>query len=322
VELRDKFLGTIFGASVADALGAPFEGKRRSFMKEKKNLTDGYEKIPGYPIGQYTDDTQMTLKLIESIINKRLVDGADIAQKFSNLWRTNTIIGAGASCRDAMMNIIVHEKSWDESGVVEGRAGNGTAMRVSPIGLFDSDDLTALKKDAATQSIITHTDKRASASAVAVSAAVYYCVNNDNIKPDTFLDFIIDQVTGISDEFTEAMTELKMIIQSDEDAAFSKISRRCFEGAQETDGITPYVVPTVMAALYSFLNTPYDWVKSVECALHFGGDTDTVASITGAISGSLNGVKAIPAHLIEDLKDHDYIAGLALKLYEVFKDKK
>ena len=206
MNLKDKFLGTILGCAVGDALGAPFEGRSRNFMQKRSALASGYEKIPGYPIGQYTDDTQMTLALCESIINKKGVDGEDIAHRFANLWLTNTIIGEGMSCRDAMMRIIVNDTNWDEAGSEEGRAGNGTAMRTSPIGLFNCKsnckDLAALKRDAVTQSIITHKDKRASAGAVAVSAAVYYCIANDKIDPQAFLDFIIDSINGISSEFS------------------------------------------------------------------------------------------------------------------------
>ncbi|MFC1855711.1 ADP-ribosylglycohydrolase family protein, partial [Thermodesulfobacteriota bacterium] len=161
-------MGTILGA-----LGAPFEGRTRGHMLKLHGLTKGYEKITGYPIGQYTDDTQMTLALTESIILKKKIDGQDIANRFASLWRNNTIIGGGA-CRDAMMNIIVREASFEESGVEIGRAGNGSAMRTSPIGLFDSDDLMSLKADAITQSTITHNDNRASAGAATVSLAIYY----------------------------------------------------------------------------------------------------------------------------------------------------
>jgi ADP-ribosylglycohydrolase len=290
-------------------------------MLNKDGLVQQYEKMPGYPLGQYTDDTQMTLAVCESIINKRGIDGEDIAYRFSSLWRANTIIGEGASCRDAMMNIIARGANWDEAGAEEGRAGNGTAMRTSPIGLFDSSDLSALKRDAVTQSIITHKDKRASAGAVAVSAAVYYCVNNKNISPQNFLDFILDAIGGISEEFTAAVSELKEIIALDEEAAFLKIASYCFEGSEQINGITPFVIPTVLAALYHFLKSPSDWTKSVEGALRCGGDTDTTASITGAISGSYNGHKKIPENLVDDLKDNEYIQGIALKLFDVFTHK-
>ena len=45
-----------------------------------------------------------------------------------------------------------------------------------------------------------------------------------------------------------------------------------------------------------------------------GGDTDTVAAITGAITGSHNGAAAFPERLAEGLKDADYIAQLGEEL--------
>ena len=320
MDMKDKFLGTILGCAVGDALGAPFEGRSRNFMQKRDKLTSNYEKIPGYPLGQYTDDTQMTLALCESIINKKCVDGEDIANRFANLWRNNTIIGEGASCRDAMMRIIVKGTKWDEAGTEEGRAGNGTAMRTSPIALFDCKDLAALKKDAVTQSIITHKDTRSFAGAAAVSAAVYYCIANDEIDPQTFLDFIIDAVDGISSEFSTDIKELESIIDDDEEEAFTKIASFGWHNPGPPSGITPFIIPTVFASFYHFLKSPRDWTKSVEGALKCGGDTDTTAAITGAISGSYNGRGAIPKNLIEDLKDTEYIQGIALKLYDVFEE--
>ena len=307
----------MLGCAVGDALGAPFEGRSRDFMRQYDDLTAEYKKFPGYPTGQYTDDTQMTLKLAESIISSHGIIGADIAESFSSLWRNNAIVGGGEACRESMMSIIVHGASWDESGVPEGRAGNGTAMRTSPIALFDCKNLTALRDDAITQSIITHKDARASAGAVAVTAALYYCINNDDIDPTEFIDFLLEQIRDINDEFTTAVTDLKNIVTLDEEAAFSRIMPFCDLGDDYNHGVTGYVVPTVIAALYSFLRYVRDWRACVTCALRFGGDTDTVTSIAGAISGAFNGRDAIPDNLIEDLKETEYIQGIAMKLYEV-----
>lgn len=321
MDLKERFLGAILGCAVGDALGAPYEGKPRRYLKELANLADEYEKMSGYPLGQYTDDTQMTLKLCESIISRSKIEGKDVADRFSLLWRSNSIIGEGASCRDAMMNIIARNADWDEAGTEEGRAGNGAAMRVSPVGLFDSDDLSALKDDAITQAMITHRDKRAKAGAVAVAAAIYYCIHNKDIEPHAFLDFIIELTSEISDEFSEALRELKGIIDLSEDEAFINIASRGVKDDNPSSGITPFVIQTVLASFYHFLKSPDDWKKSVEGALGFGGDTDTTASITSAISGCYNGYHAIPRNLIEDLKDTEYIHGIALKLYDTFEIK-
>ncbi len=318
---KDKFLGALLGAAVGDALGAPFEGRTRHYMRKLPTLARQYQKMTGYPTGQYTDDTQMTLALCEAIINKKKVLGEVVAKRFATLWRNNSIIGEGAACRAAMMRIIVHNTPWDEAGVEEGQAGNGSAMRTSPIGLFDCDDPVTLRSDAITQSIITHKDERASAGAVALSAAISFCVNSYEINPDAFIDHALDSITGISQTFSDALTELREIITLDDDSAFMKIATYRADSSEEPTGITAYVVPTVLAAFYHFLRTPPDWAASVEHALRWGGDTDTLASITGALSGAYNGIGVIPTRLIDDLKDHEYIYGIALKLYSVFLEK-
>jgi ADP-ribosylglycohydrolase len=70
----------------------------------------------------------------------------------------------------------------------------------------------------------------------------------------------------------------------------------------------------VLAALYCFLKSPADPVESIVRAINMGGDTDTVAAITGAIAGSHNGAAAFPERLAEGLKNADYIAQLGEEL--------
>ena len=68
VDLRERFLGCLLGCAVGDALGAPYEGLwSRSIPDEATLLTD-YGEFEGYPKGQYTDDTQLSLATIESIL--------------------------------------------------------------------------------------------------------------------------------------------------------------------------------------------------------------------------------------------------------------
>jgi ADP-ribosyl-[dinitrogen reductase] hydrolase len=76
--LQDKFRGGILGCFLGDAFGAGFERMR------KGPIMDG----PGFSsekfLGIYTDDTDMTLCLAESILQLGKVDPEDIAKKFSH----------------------------------------------------------------------------------------------------------------------------------------------------------------------------------------------------------------------------------------------
>jgi len=73
---RDRFIGTLIGCAVGDALGAPFEGKTREAIALIDGLTDAFRPYRSYSAGQYTDDTQQTIAIAKSIIAVGQVDGA------------------------------------------------------------------------------------------------------------------------------------------------------------------------------------------------------------------------------------------------------
>lgn len=50
--------------------------------------------------------------------------------------------------------------------------------------------------------------------------------------------------------------------------------------------ISPFVIPSVLWSLYSFLRTPEDYWETVCTAIVAGGDEDTTAAMAGAISGA------------------------------------
>ncbi len=316
--IEQRFVGTIVGAAVGDALGAPFEGWSAAAMKDVPDLFDGYRRIGAYPSGQYTDDTQLTLALAESLINRRGVDGADIAEKYADLWRTGTIVGQGASCHEAMMKLISGRSDWTQCGSEEGRAGNGTAMRVSPIGLWDCDSREDIPRHAEVSSIITHKDPRATAGAIAVAAAVAYCINYDGFLVRDFLHRISALVEPYSEEFAGHLVELGewMKLNNEEDTLYRIAAAGWRRPEDRLDYITPFVIPTVLMALYAFMRSPDDYCRSVERAIRAGGDVDTTGAITGAISGAFNGIEAIPAHLVSGLKDSEYIQSVATRLFE------
>jgi poly(ADP-ribose) glycohydrolase ARH3 len=61
---------------------------------------------------------------------------------------------------------------------------------------------------------------------------------------------------------------------------------------------------SVPAAIYTALAQP-TFEQAVRFAVRVGGDTDTVAAMTGAIAGARHGASAIPARWLEALEDED-----------------
>src|SRR5262249_3895205 len=85
--------------------------------------------------------------------------------------------------------------------------------------------------------------------------------------------------------------------------------------------ITPFVVPTVLAALWAVLRHPTSWPGAVCEAIRLGGDVDALGAIVGALTGARLGASAIPAHLAAGVLGSDRIHLLAGRYYEVWSSR-
>ncbi|MCK4721865.1 MAG: ADP-ribosylglycohydrolase family protein, partial [Dehalococcoidia bacterium] len=72
---------------------------------------------------------------------------------------------------------------------------------------------------------------------------------------------------------------------------------------------------SVPTAIYSFLTHSRSFAGAILYAISLGGDTDTIAAMTGAISGAYLGIEAIPETWKQRLENREYIEELAEKLW-------
>ena len=148
--LQDKFRGAILGCLLGDAFGAGFEGMNPS--KARFHIDSLSKRF----LRSYTDDTDMTLALAESIVQTGGVDPENIAKQFS--LHCDLTRGYAIGTIKAVLALRAGLKWHQVARVVfnEGSFGNGAAMRVSPVGLFYHHDLEHLEGMAMKQASITH----------------------------------------------------------------------------------------------------------------------------------------------------------------------
>jgi ADP-ribosylglycohydrolase len=308
--LEERFIGCLVGTAVGDALGAPLEHEVLPAGLTVEHILEDFILIPGFPYGQYTDDTQLTMTVAESIVSERGVDGADIAQRFMRLFIRREILGAGLACSQAMLNMTYRNVPWSEAGAPEGRAGNGAAMRVGPVGLWDHDHPEKLQADVNTASIITHKDKRSIGGALAIATGVAYLAKHSKLDSVELLSAIGEAVSPVEPSLARDIEKIEAWLDESEEDAIREILQKAQFGRHKgtwCGGITPYVVPTVLLALHNFLRYPDDYGCAVTKSILVGGDTDTTAAITGALSGTYNGIPGIPKHLAEGVLNSEYI---------------
>jgi ADP-ribosyl-[dinitrogen reductase] hydrolase len=304
VNVEDRYCGCLLGLAIGDALGMPFEGLDPQTISAQHGQVKEF--LPGYGLaaGQYTDDTIMALCMAESVVQEGCVAPEDIAGRFVAWFDSGDLRGIGNTCRESILNL-KHGASWRESGIAgEWAAGNGTAMRIAPVGLLDCHDTGRLREDCWSTSIITHDNPEAVAGATAVAYVIAQLATSD-LDGESLL-------TGAADFVGESDVARNLFAAQD----LLRSSTPTAE-ALAVLGTSGYVVETVASALYCFLRTPADFSATVSAAVMGGGDTDTTAAVAGAISGTYNGLHNLPPQLVEQVEDTENLQKLGRAILQL-----
>ncbi|MXY54311.1 MAG: hypothetical protein F4Y86_17520 [Gammaproteobacteria bacterium] len=322
---QDQVTGALIGCAVGDALGAPIEGWSRERIAPLDGLTAGYRPLvhgrtpnqTRYPLGQYTDDTQLTLAIARSLVAEARVDGAAIGRKFAALWESAEIVGAGPVADRAVRRLIAGTP-WQDAALADDLPLNGAAMRIAPIGTWDCDDRASLAADATVASIVTHKHPLAIDAAIAVATAVADAVATGTVDVPGFLHGVAQAIEHRSPELGKHIRQVQAWLELPEDDALRAIANTGGGGRIRNGfGIPALAEPTVLAALYAFLKFPTDYIATIDITLRIGGDVDTIGAIAGAISGAHNGLAAIPSDLVKGVKDSAEILDLGRRLFEI-----
>lgn len=306
--IKSKFIGCMLGAAIGDALGKQNEGLARSEIQRRGLITDYGKAQSGCPgdeldAGEYTDDTEQMLVLAQSLIECGRFDPLDFSKRLAK-WGKNAmadpkrkmLIGPSSSMSISRLDSGIN---WKESG--SDLPSCGSAMRVAPIGLFYK-DLDKVEKNAAISSIPTHNSNEAIAGAVAVAVGVR-C---------TLMD--MDCAAIINETCARASNHNGMVGEKIK-AAFRKKDDKP-DIVFEEIGTSYLVNETVPCAYYCFSRYFEQPEKAIIEAVNAGGDTDSIACITGALCGARHGVEAFPDRWIEGLENKEIVidnAGMIFK---------
>jgi ADP-ribosyl-[dinitrogen reductase] hydrolase len=320
IDLRDRFLGCLLGCAVGDALGAPYEGLWSHSIPETETLLAGFAEFEGFPPGQYTDDTQLSLATVEAILGAGDVSPAAIARFIARLWKTQSVVGPGGACTQAAHRFL-KTGDWTTCGAPAGQAGNGTAMRTAVLGLFFLREPERLSAVVADVCRITHQDSRSVAGGVAVAKAAQLLMS-DVGSSEAFCHEIAQAAEAYEPKFAAMVRGLPALVMESPATALPKIAWSGMVRPEfDQPIITPFVIPTVLAALWSVLQNLDSWPKAVATAIRLGGDVDTLGAIVGALMGTKLGVASIPGHLVETVLNARKIRSLAVRYHALVDGK-
>ena len=317
---KSKVTGALLGCAVGDAMGAPFEGLWGNTIPSGDELLENYHEYHGYPCGQYTDDTQLTVATVESVVERGGIDLHDIAAKIAGLWKHHDVIGPGGACTHAAEHFLA-TGDWTDMGAPDGQAGNGTAMRTTILGLMYRNQSKQLVNEVAEISRLTHQDSRSVAGGVAVAEACRLLAFDEGLSDQEFCDSISQAICGINIELADLIKALPERMTDENVTQFIAAAGQSHPEFEKPI-ITPFVIPTVLAALYCIMRFPQSWPQAVTAVIRLGGDVDTLGAIVGALAGARHGLDDIPAQLVDKVQNRDQLITLANRYWAFLNNNK
>lgn len=316
---RNKYLGSIYGSAVGDALGAATELRSTSQIKE---LFGGYvyeyKVCPqdtfgrNYPLGTVTDDFSMSYYVMKEIVKSKGMFTPQTSKDSIVAWGNDKVFFenfAGPTTRAAIENLKIGlPTDLDPYGLVNYnlKATNGGAMKSFPLGLLAKGDYEKAIEYAVELCKTTHYNSTAISGACAIACAVTEAMNENTTLEKIYEAGIYGakkgRLIGEKENHIAVAPDLGYKIEEaikvgkeakDFDDLLEKIADRV--------GTNIYVTESVPAVFGIIAGVNGDLMEGIYAGVNVGGDTDTVATMVGAILGAYKGVNEIPENLIKEL---------------------
>ncbi|HJD82582.1 ADP-ribosylglycohydrolase family protein [Kitasatospora aureofaciens] len=273
--------GAVLGAAVGDALGAPYEfgpagGLSARFPAGNVELVAG----GGWEIGEATDDTQMAVLVAESLIERGELDLPDIFDRFRR-W-------AAADPKDIGIqteSVLTSGHPWDLAAAIHFNgtlhaAGNGSLMRAATSAVAFAHAGRQATMDAARRiAALTHGDR-----AAWEGTAIFH------------------ELVRLALYGTDPLAELPAVLAAvhpDHRERYAVVLAPDWHPGRATEA-NGAVWPCLGSAVWA-LRTTGGFEQALCAAVDLGGDTDTVAAVTGGLAGARYGLAAVPRRWTEPL---------------------
>ena len=297
-DLRERVVGCVLGLALGDALGAPFEFRRREEIPDPLPAFElpWHNHLPGTT----TDDTGMARNLIRSLVHAGQLDTVDVAERHVEWYRSQPA-GIGnltrrvleRADRTGVLPELAARQLWEQRGP-EVSAGNGSVMYCAPLGAFRAARPELLLEEAPALSAITHWDERCRTACLAMTLAVAALVRGEGHRE------AVERAVGAAIQ-KEGGEELEYLVAEAGRA-------RPIDGPDM--GFTLFTAGIGLQVAAEGLS----FEEGLRYVVSLGGDTDTNAAVTGALLGASHGRGALPTAWLEKLVDRQAIEAEAVAL--------
>jgi ADP-ribosylglycohydrolase len=317
-EILDKVRGAILGAACANSLGASCIGVNykdiitTAAISGLRDFTPGLSKSarPDHKPGEVLADALLALSLAQSLAaSGGKFDADDLKKRFSVLLEDDEFLKAspGAVCLAEMRRLVDNLEPSDAGP--EALHAN-VAARALAAGCLPGGSKTDEAADvAAKQAALTHGDKRSLSAAAVVADSVHFFITGHKLNNEAEVRAYVKREFEVANRFDPRFAESWDDVAPDLD--YSQPAEDLPYSLINVESNVNELVPTAVGI---FLIFRHSLEEAVCAAARSGGDTDTVSTIVGALSGAYHGASKIPERWLSTLSHKEDFEKIAQAL--------
>jgi len=295
-ERLSRALLSLHGLAIGDGIGEMMFSR-----PDKAHRMVAEDDLPAGP-WWHTDDTEMAISIVEVLRLLGSIDQDALARQFAWRYEREPDRGYGSGAR-RQLRMICEGAEWRvtsrEAFGGQGSLGNGSAMRVAPLGAWFADDLDRVTKEARASAMVTHMHSEgvAGAIAIAVAAAMAWRLRESS-STDPSLEFFNEVHKRTPD--SETRRGIGHAFQVRQFQSVEAAARTLGNGS----GVTcPDTVPLAVWAAAKHLHS---YRNAIAATASVGGDVDTNCAIVGGIVALNSGWPGIPAEWLKQMERLPY----------------
>jgi poly(ADP-ribose) glycohydrolase ARH3 len=318
---EDRCIGCLLGCAAGDILGANLEFQSRQEIQERHGRIADFLHSDARPLGVFTDDTEMTLALAVSLVERGALDPGHCARTYARFFAAEPRRGYGPAV-SKVLTLLGSGHDYRETGRAVypgGSYANGGAMRIAPVGLAFRNAGDALLREAVRSALLcSHVHPDAVDGAFIQARAVARLARmgaTADLEIGPFLTELRSKAESLA-----VQEKLSLVVQaSSQGWSDERLLAAVCTPNEYGEQFQIHAAEAVACALWAFACSPHDPEEVIIRAAGLGGDTDTVAAMAGALAGALHGSPWMPRRWFDPMENQpgigrDYLIEVARQL--------
>lgn len=310
----EKFRGTLLGAAIGDTLGMmveelPVDEVILYYGDIVKDIREPHPSSPSYFLrpGENTSEFDIIMIVTKSLIEKQRIDVRDIIEKYIH-WKGKSEIHTYIDPNFLLaIDYLIEGKELEKTGLAVDHI-----LPAIPIGLYHYKNPHLAAEASKAVVMITSRNENVIDCSAMLSAGISELVENRFYLEEEWGYFLKFLETFAKHNLTKKyLHSVKNLLK--EDATVEKAINQLGNGS--------FCLEAFFLSLFIFLKYHQDPEKAIIHAAnsysYYGGDTDSVAMLTGAMVGAYHGDDLLPNRWKDKLMGYNNIIENAEKLYQV-----